>query len=289
MRPASFQYLAPSTIEDALAMLAEHGENARLLAGGQSLVPLMNLRMGKPKVLIDLNPCSELAYIEKRADHVAYGAMTRQIDAQNTAVTQADCPLVAQALAHAGPVAVRNRATVGGTLAHADRTAELPGVAAALDATFIIEGPDGRRETPAERFFVADLMTDVKPGEMLREVRFPLCDADAFSTFLEVGVRQRDMAIAGLAAYLEMKSDRTCRKARLALIGVEPTPVRLREIEAQVLSRALDAESIRDLARQASELIEPLSDVHASERYRRHVVGSLVARALEEASRWRST
>jgi carbon-monoxide dehydrogenase medium subunit len=268
---------------EALSMLAEHGEDARLLAGGQSLVPLMNLRMGRPKVLIDLNRCADLAYIEKRADHVAYGAMARQIDAQLSPVTLAHCPLVAKALALAGPPAVRNRATVGGTLAHADRTAELPCVAAALDATFVIEGPAGPRETPAASFFVADLATDIQPGEMLREVRFPLCSPQAFSAFAEVGVRRRDMALAGLAAHLELGADRVCRKAALAVIGVEARPVRLGELERQLVARPLSAPLIAQLARQAAAAVEPLSDVHATQRYRRHAVSSLVAQVLEQA------
>jgi carbon-monoxide dehydrogenase medium subunit len=283
MKPASFRYLAPRSAGEALQMLAEHGEDARLLAGGQSLVPLMNLRMGKPKVLIDLGGCADLAFVEERGDSVAYGAMTCQIDAQRSPVTQAHCRLVGQALALAGPVAVRNRATVGGTLAHADRSAELPGVAAALDAVFVIDGPRGRREVSAERFFIADLTTDVQPGEMLREVRFPKLGAGCFSTFVEVGLRARDMAVAGVAAAISFNRDGSCATPRLAVIGVEAAPVRLRSLEAKLVSRKLDAALIAQVAQVAAGLVQPLSDVHATEGYRRHVVGALVAQALEQA------
>jgi CO/xanthine dehydrogenase FAD-binding subunit len=230
VRPAPFRYAAPRSSSEALALLAEHGEDGRLLAGGQSLVPLMNLRMGRPGVLIDLGYCADLAYIEERGDAVAYGPMTRQIDAQNSPLTAKHCRLVAQALALAGPVAIRNRATVGGTLAHADRSAELPAVAAALEATFVIESSKGRREVAAADFFVADLTTAVQPGEMLREVRFPKVPANTFTTFVEAGLRQRDLALVGLAACFGASP-------RLAVIGVESTPVRLREVEKMLVSR----------------------------------------------------
>jgi CO/xanthine dehydrogenase FAD-binding subunit len=275
MRPAPFRYLAPRGAGEALAMLAEHGEDARLLAGGQSLVPLMNLRMGRPGVLIDLGNCADLAYVEERGDAVAYGPMTRQIDAQRSPVTEAHCALVAQALALAGPLAIRNRATVGGTLAHADRSAELPAVAAAMEATFVIESSKGRREVAASDFFVSDLMTAVQPGEMLREVRFPKIKEGTFTTFVEAGLRQRDLALVGLAACFGPSP-------RLAVIGVEATPVRLREVEAMLLSGRID---IKEAAAKAAAAVEPLTDIHATDSYRRHLVGALVAQALEQAQK----
>jgi CO/xanthine dehydrogenase FAD-binding subunit len=284
MKPAPFRYFAPRSAGEALAHLAEHGDAARPLAGGQSLVPLMNLRMGRPDVLVDLNGCADLAYIEERPDSIAYGAMTRQIDAERSPVTQAHCPLVAQALALAGPPAIRNRATVGGTLAHADRSAELPAVAVALDAVLVIAGGSGQREVPAEHFFVADLTTDVKPGEMLREVRFPRLPAGTSTTFVEAGLRARDMALAGVAAALTFSRGGICAGARLAVIGVEATPLRLRAVEAMLVSRRLDAALVGQAAREAARLVSPLTDVHATESYRRHVVGALVTQALEQVS-----
>jgi carbon-monoxide dehydrogenase medium subunit len=285
MRPAPFRYFAPENAQAALRLLAEHGENARLLAGGQSLVPLMNLRMGRPQFLVDLGRCADLAYIEKRVICVAYGAMTRQIDAQNSPLTARHCPLVAQGLAFAGPIAIRNRATVGGTLSHADRTAELPAVAVAMEATFVIDGAaGGRREVAAGDFFQGDLTTDVKPGEMLREVCFPLAEPGAFSTFQEVGTRARDLAIAGLAAYLVFAKD-VIAKARLAIIGVGPAPLRLVEAENLLTSQKIDETRIQKAAAAARAAVDPLSDIHASAQYRRHVTGSLVAKALQEAMR----
>jgi len=276
MRPAPFRYLAPRSSGEALALLAQHGEDARLLAGGQSLVPLMNLRMGRPGVLIDLGNCADLAYVEDRGDVLAYGPMTRQIDAQRSPLTEKHCRLVGQALALAGPLAIRNRATVGGTLAHADRSAELPAVAAALEATFVIENKEGRREVPAAKFFVADLTTAVQPGEMLREVRFPKIPAGTFTTFVEAGLRTRDLALAGVAACVGPSP-------RLAVIGVEATPRRLVEVEAMLVRQRLDAPLIKAAAAKASSLVEPITDIHASDAYRRHLVGALVAQALEQS------
>ena len=280
MRPAAFRYAAPRSTQEVLDLLAQYGEDARLLAGGQSLVPLMNLRMARPGVLIDLGACEELSYIEDRGDHLAYGPMTRQMDAQKSLLTAAHCRLVAQALELAGPVAIRNRATVGGTLAHADRTAELPAVAAALDATLVIERQGGRREVPAAKFFVADLTTDVKPGEILREVRMPKLPREASTTFVEAGLRARDMALAGVAACFTFQPDGACIAARLAVIGVEPTPRRLYEVEAMLASRRFNSDLAREAGAKAASLVEPLTDVHATESYRRHLVGALVERAL---------
>ena len=281
MRPASFRYIRPQNTAEALAALAEHGAAARPLAGGQSLVPLMNLRMSRPDVLVDLNRCRDLAFIERRGNDLVYGAMTRQIEAQTSALTLRHCPLIAKALALAGPVAVRNRGTLGGTLAHADRSAELPAVAAALDAVFVVDGVEGRREVPARQFFITDLVTDVGAGEMLCEVRFPIAEDDASAIFLEVGTRQRDMALAGLAAQLAMNADRNCRDARLALIGIEAAPLRLREIEDRLRGQRIDSGLIAALAQHLFEQVDPIGDLHANAGYRRHVAKTLLARALE--------
>jgi carbon-monoxide dehydrogenase medium subunit len=244
----------------------------------------MNLRMGRPGVLIDLGNCPDLAYIKDGGEEVAYGPMTRQIDAQRSSITEAHCPLIGQALALAGPLAIRNRATIGGTLAHADRSAELPAVAAALEARFVIESSAGRREVSAEKFFVADLTTEVQPGEMLREVRFPKLAKGTFTSFAEAGLRQRDLALAGVAACLTFGKDGTCASARLAVIGVEATPVRLREVESMLASRRLELPLIREAAVKSAASVEPLTDIHAADSYRRHLVAGLVAQVLEQAA-----
>jgi carbon-monoxide dehydrogenase medium subunit len=208
--------------------------------------------------------------------------MTRQLDAMQSSVTRTQCPLVSQALAYTGPVAVRSRATVGGTLAHADRVAELPAVAVALDAVIVIEGVNGKREVPAADFFLGDLTTAIEPGEFLREVRFPVCEAYSFSTFSEVSVRQEGVAVVGLAAYL-VKDGQRIRKAALAAMGVDAAPVRLREAEAALAERGTSSAAIDEVAKIASGEVSPITDAYASTAYRKHVIGAMVKKALHSA------
>ena len=282
MRPAPFRYFAPRSVDEALSLLSEHGDDARVLAGGQSLIPLMSLRMGRPEILIDLNRCDGLATIEQRDSQIVFGAMVRQVDAQKSLLTNRFCPLVSKAIMNAGPIAVRNRGTVGGTLAHADRSAELPGAAVVLEATMVIASAGGDREVTAENFFLGDLTTAVEPGEMLRAVRIPQSAPGAFSFFHEIGLRQEGVAIAGLAAELEFDGV-VVRRARLAIIGVESTPLRLRPVEAALAGRQVNDRVIDELAEAARASVDPVDDAHATSAYRRHVVGALLKKALVHA------
>lgn len=283
MKPPAFAYCAPERVDEVLALLAEHGSDARLLAGGQSLVPLMNLRMARPEVLIDLNRCADLGRIERTPAGVNYGAMVRQVEAERSALTRTHCPLVARALAQAGPIAVRTRATVGGTLAHADRAAELPGVAVALDATLVLERRSGRREVSAQAFFQGDMTTVVEPDEMLRAVTFPATEASAFAEFFEIGLRQEGVAIAGLAAYVAWAAGGGVADVRLAVIGVEAAPVRLATIESALKGQMLTPALIAEARRLAAAAVDPIDDAHATAKYRKHVTGALVKKALEGA------
>ncbi len=282
MKPASFLYHAPTTLEEVLTLLAEHGSDARVLAGGQSLIPLMNLRMARPEVLIDLNRCLDLAHISSGETSVAYGAMVRQRDAERSEITRSGCPLVAKALARTGPVAVRSRATIGGTLAHADRAAELPGVAMALDAILVLESASGRREVSAEDFFMGDMTTAINPDEMLTAAVFPVAEPNSYSGFFEVGLRREGVALVGIAAQVIFGEGKVIRDARLAIIGVESLPVRLRSVEADLKGRELGAALIAQAAELATQAVDPIGDVHANARYRKFVAGSLVRRALGE-------
>lgn len=279
MKPPPFSYFAPRSIDEVMSLLGQHGADGRVLAGGQSLVPLMNLRIVRPAALIDLNRCAGLDYIERRGNQVVFGPMTRQIDAVKSDVVREHCPLVSQALAHAGPVAVRSRATVGGTLAHADRVAELPAVAVALDAVMLIKSSRGEREVAAADFFLGDLATAIEPGEFLREVRFPVCERDSNSVFQEVSVRREGVAVVGLAAYLVKEGGRV-RKAALAAMGVGASPVRLRGAEAALKERGTSAAVIDEVAKAACGEISPATDHYASAAYRRHAIGALVKKAL---------
>jgi CO/xanthine dehydrogenase FAD-binding subunit len=283
MKPPPFIYAAPQSVEEVLALLAQHGTDARLLAGGQSLVPLMNLRMARPEVLIDLNRCAALRAIEQSGQSVSYGAMVRQIDAQQSENSRTCCPLVCKALAQAGPVAVRNRATVGGTLAHADRAAELPGVAVALNATMVVESAAGRRSVPAQEFFLGDMTTALEPDEMLLAAIFPVASPSAYSGFLEVGIRREGIAMVGLAAYLVLGGGNVVGDARLAAVGVEPAPVRLKAVEEHLRARELTPAVIAGASELASAAIDPMDDPHVKAQYRKHVAAALVKRALDSA------
>lgn len=283
MKPPRFKYIAARSPEEAIAGLARYSGAARLLAGGQSLIPLLNLRMARPDALIDLATCPELAYIRRDGDWLAIGPMTRQSDAEHSDPVRASCPLLAKALPFLGSPTIRNRGTIGGTLAHADRVAELPGVAVALGAEFVAQGPDGRRTIKAEDFFVADLTNALNADEMLREIRFPVTGHSDVSAFVEANNRHHDLATVGVAVKLSMAGGER-RSARLVAIGVGPVPTRLRRAELRVLDGRLDDHDIEQAAELALEEVDPQGDFHASADYRRRVLRNLVKRALQTAA-----
>lgn len=280
MKPPPFQYQAPTTVDAVAALLATHTEDARVIAGGQSLIPLMNLRMVLPDVLIDLNRVSELTRITLKDGRVHYGAMVRQSAAQMSELTTTHCPLISKAIHRAGPVAVRNRGTVGGTLAHADRSAELPGVAVALDATFVITSARGQREVPAREFFEGDMETVIEADEFLTAVSFPAAPAGSWTAFDEVGVRREGVALVGLACQILPAADGTLSDIRLAVTGIDSVPVRLDGIEDALAGRPLNETLVEEAAALASSLVEPVDDIFTSAQYRRAVVGALVKRTL---------
>jgi CO/xanthine dehydrogenase FAD-binding subunit len=276
VRPAPFEYIAPRSAEEAVEKLAARAGEARLLAGGQSLVPLLNLRMARPAALIDLGRCPELAYVRRDGDCIAFGPMTRQADAERSAMVQTQCALLARALPFLGPVPVRSRATLGGTLAHADRLAELPAVALALGAEMIAQGPKGRRTIAAQDFFLADLTTALAPDEMLREVRLPIDHAGSVAGFAEATIRHHDLMLLGVAAHLEITNGR-CIAARLCVAGGYSIPQRLIAAEKELVRTGkVDPAALR-------ESVELQGDGYASEAYRRRILPGLVERAVAQA------
>ena len=281
MKPAAFDFYAPESKEEVLSLLATYGDDARLLAGGQSLVPLMNMRILRPGVIISLNRCRQLAYLREEDDVVVCGAMIRQAEAEETVLLRDQVPLLAAALPYVGVRASRNRGTVCGSLAHADPLAELPSVAAALEATFVINGPNGRREVAADEFFVSELATCIDTGEMLSEVRFPKTAPDGREVFLEVGNRAHGFAVVGIAAYFEIATDNRCDKARLAAMGMGATTVRLTETEQALEGQVLSEEVVLAATESAGDAVDPADDIHASADYRRHLAGVLVKRVLD--------
>jgi CO/xanthine dehydrogenase FAD-binding subunit len=283
VKPPKFEYHAPSTLEETIHLLGKYGEDARILAGGQSLVPLMNFRIMQPRALISINHCTELAYLQQRSDGLLCGALTRQIEAELSPVVQQRCPLLAAALPWVGGISNRNRGTVCGSLAHADPLAELTAVAAALDATFMIAGINGRREVQSDEFFIADLTTCIEPGEMLEAVRFPQCGKDASAAFVEVGNRWHGFAVAGVAAHLEFAIDGRFDSVRLAAIGVGATPVRLTVSEKILQGTHGEPGALREAAEAASLRLEPPGGFHADAAYKLQVLGTLVERAIAKA------
>lgn len=282
MRPAPFQYVAPSSAEEALALIAQYGEDARFLAGGQSLIPLMNLRMARPSVLIDLGGCADLDYLDCDETHVISGAMTRQGTAERDAGVRRDCPLLAAALGYMGRTTIRNLGTIGGSLAHADPAAELPAVASALDAEFVVDGPRGQRTLRSEAFFIAELTTAVEADEMLREIRIPRAHPRGRSAFVELGNHRGGLAIVAIAAYLEIGGTGSCDAARLAAVGAGPRPIRLSGTEAVLRGQVLSDDIIGEAAAACAGDIDPLNDVHASAEDRRHFTIALAERALRQ-------
>lgn len=283
MRPANFEFHVARTSAEAVALLGRYDGDARILAGGQSLVPLMNFRVLQPRALVSINHCPELAYIRKDGDFVAFGASARQIEAERSSLVQEQCPLLAAALPWVGGVANRNRGTICGSLAHADPLAEIPAVAVALDAQFQIGSARGSRTVAARDFFVTDLTTLIEPGEMLQSVKFPVSGKNTGSAFVEIGNRAHGFAIVGVAAHLEFDDSGRCKSARLAAIGVGNTPVRLVASEAIMNGSDRVEQASRDAASAAASQIDPSSGFHADAAYKTEVIGVLVERAINRA------
>ena len=286
MKPAPFDYQAPTTVDEAIEALAESGGDAKLLAGGQSLIPLLALRLSRFDRLVDLGHIGALRGIDRIDGEVRVGAMTLQADAERDATVRSDVPLVAKALPFIGHFQIRNRGTVGGSIAHADPAAELPAVALALDAQIEIAGPGGRRETPARSFFVSTFMTDLDESEIVTGVRFPVWGPSAGFAVEEVARRHGDFAMVGAACGVEAKGGKV-ERAAIAMFGMGSTPLRAGASEQALLGAAVDGIDVDEVGRLAVEDMDPPDDVHASGAYRRAVgakiVGRAVRRAVEEA------
>jgi len=280
MKPPAFEYLAPSSLDEALSLRARYGSDSVLLAGGQSLVPLLNLRLTFPSAVIDLGRVTELAGIRPLDGGVAIGAMTRQRSVERSELAAERSPLLVGAVRQIGHPAIRNRGTVGGSLAHADPAAELPAVAVALDAELVARSARGERTIPAADFFQGFLTTALAPDELLVEVRLPLQKGG--SSLKEVTRRHGDFALAGAAAAVTVEGGRIW-DARVALMGVGQGPVRATEAEAALRGAEPGDAVLREAARRAAADLQPSSDVHATATYRRRVAEVLVRRALQEA------
>ena len=279
MKPASFDFRAPVDLAGVLDQLAVSGEDARILAGGQSLVPLMNLRMVQPAVLISINNCDDLDTITRKDGHLLCGARVRQAVAEENELVRQDCPLLAAALPYVGGQANRNRGTVCGSIAHADPLAELPAVALALDAEMHVASTSGTRRISAEDFFKGELETALMPNEFLEAVAFKRQSAAERSIFLELGNRRHGFAVVGLALRLLIEDDR-CTMARIATLGGASVAQRTLPAESVLEGRKID-ENVTVAAVEALRGgLNPPEDVHADADYRRHALGIMLDRAL---------
>jgi aerobic carbon-monoxide dehydrogenase medium subunit len=281
VKPAPFDYSAPRTLDDAVQMLKAGGPTAKVLAGGQSLVPLLNFRLAVPTLLVDLNRIDELAYVTQRDRGVAIGAMTRQVSVERDAYLARVQPLLHEAIGWIGHPAIRSRGTIGGSLAHADPAAELPAVAVCLGAKLGVIGPNGRRSISAEDFFQGYLSTALEADEILTEVWLPSLRPGTGQVWLESARRHGDFALVGVAVSISL--DHKCvGEVRIVLTGVGGKPVRVREAETLLIGSSVEerAGAAADLVRS---VIEPDTDLHASREYRAHLAAVLTERAIRLA------
>ncbi len=289
MKPPPFEYYRATTVEEAIALLSRYGPDAKVLAGGQSLLPMMKFRLARPSVLVDLNWVRDLAYARQANGTVAYGAMARLAELESDQ-TGTLCPILTEATHHIGHPAIRHRGTVCGSLAHADPAAELPVLALALDADLVATGPIGPRVIPARDFFVTMLTTSLEPSEILTEVRFPVLRPGNGWAFGELSRRPGDFALVAVAATLQVEAAGTITHARIALGAVADRAIRCPEAEAALLGQMGGRAAFEAAAALAAAPLTPPSDVHASSGYRRHLAKVLVERTLTQAwQRLRST
>ena len=286
MKPAWFDYCAPRSVDEAVRVLAEAGREARVLAGGQSLMPMLNCRIVSPTVLVDINRIEELDRLDITDDSLTLGALVRHADLLRNPQIREVWPLLAEATTYVAHPAIRNRGTVCGSVSHNDPAAEQPSILVTLGGTVMIAGEAGRREMPAEEFLTGMMSNALEPGEMVVGLRYPRPVAGTGAAFVEFARRLGDFALAGTAATLTIRKG-ICEQARVTVVGMGDGPFRAREAEASLVGSALDGNKSKDAFAEAVAkvvaAVEPSDDVHASAAYRRHLSGVLTAQALQTA------
>lgn len=284
MKPAPFKYIAASSLEHALSIKADHGDDAKFLAGGQSLMPTMNFRLAQPAILIDINPLADLAGIVPQDDGgVRIGALTRYRTLETTGSLLNGFPLFGEALPHIAHPQIRNRGTIGGNLSHADPASELPAIMVAMNATLRVKAATHEREIAATDFFLAPLTTDLQPDEMLVGIELPPQGPRTGTCFMEVARRRGDFALAGVAVIVTLDREEICTNARLALCGLGETPVDATEAISNLIGHKITSEAIDEAVAAVRRSIDPPGNVHAGPDYQRHVAGVLTRRTLEAA------
>jgi aerobic carbon-monoxide dehydrogenase medium subunit len=285
MKPAPFQYVAAQTIEQALQLKAEHGDEARFLAGGQSLVPTMNFRLTQPAMLIDINPLKELAGVGNGAgERLRIGALTRYRNLERDPATARHLPLIAEALPHIAHPQIRNRGTIGGNLAHADPASEMPAIVLTLGGRLRAQSAKGERWIDAANFFVGALTTALEPDEMLMEVELPKAPPRSGACFMEMSRRRGDFAIIGVACIVRLDGEGRCAEARIGLCNAGNGPVFAAQASASLAGRTIGDNEIGEAAKLVQSEIDPGGRIHASKEFQRHVAGVLTTRALSKAN-----
>jgi CO/xanthine dehydrogenase FAD-binding subunit len=281
MKPAPFAYLAPRTVAETLELLARHGTEGKVLAGGQSLMPMLNFRIARPETLIDINNVAELSYIERRDGALHIGALTRHAELEHSPLVAEHWPLLTEAMRWLAHPPIRNRGTIGGSVAHADPAAELPAALTALDARFVADSHRGRRVLGPAEMFAGLLQSGLEPDELLVEIQVPALTPPSGSAFLEHARRHGDFALGGVAVVLGREGDR-CRErdARVVLLGAGPGPLRVLEAESLLGARPVDEATARAAGEAAAAAADPPSDPHADAAHRRRLAAALTRRAV---------
>jgi carbon-monoxide dehydrogenase medium subunit len=283
MIPAAFEYHVPKTLEEALRLVERHGDEAKLLAGGHSLLPLMKLRLAAPRYVIDLGRLRGMSYIREEEGHIAIGAMTTHADVEASELLRAKCPLLPETAAAIGDLQVRNRGTLGGSLAHADPAADYPAAILALDAEIVVASTAGTRAIAARGFFVDMLTTQLRPGEILSQVRIPLFTPRTGTAYCKLHQPASGFAIVGAAARVTVSKGGKIEDLAVGITGVGPKAYRAEAVEKALRGKKVTPKLLADAARRAADGIEPLADLHASAEYRREMAAVFTRRALERA------
>src|SRR6266699_952898 len=284
MKPPRFRYCAPAMLDEALSLLDKYGEDAKVLAGGQSLIPLLNMRLASPAYVLDINHISELNYIETEDGYLAVGATVRQRQVERSLLVKEQHPLLVEVVQHIGHMQIRNRGTIVGSIAHADPAAELPALLTCLNGEVVAQSVHGERIIKADEFFTGYLSTGLLPGEMLTEVRFPWIPPQSGWAFMEFARRSGDYALVGATAVVTPSLDDHCMAAHLAFLGISGYPVRAREIEQLLIGTTLDDQTFNHAAELARTFVsDDMEDVHATVDYRRALTAELTKRVVRAA------
>ena len=283
MIPNSFDYVAAKSLDEALALLGQHKDDGKLLAGGHSLIPALKLRLSQPQVLIDISKIKELSYIRQDGNAISIGAMTTHYQIESSDLLRKACPLLPEAATHLGDVQVRNKGTIGGSLAHADPAADWPAVVIALDADIVLSSAKGERTVKADKFFTELFTTAMAPGEILREIRFEAPKGRFGQCYLKFRHPASGFAVVGVASSLSVDGSGKCQTAGVGVTGVSPKAYRASGVESALKGSTLDGKALSAAASHASDGVDANTDLFASGEYRRHLAEVYTRRAMEAA------